>query len=41
VHGEGVALDAGLQGQAARVRTAAGRILSTQPVGERRVEVRL
>lgn len=41
VQGEGVALDAGLQGQAARVRTPAGRVISTQPVGERRVEVRL
>jgi flagella basal body P-ring formation protein FlgA len=41
VQGEGVALDAGLQGQAARVRTPAGRVISTRPVGERRVEIRL
>jgi flagellar basal body P-ring formation protein FlgA len=39
IGGEGVALDAGLQGQPARVRTANGRVLSVQPVAERRVEL--
>lgn len=39
IGGEGVALDAGLQGQPARVRTANGRVLSAQPVAERKVEV--
>jgi len=39
IGGEGVALDAGLQGQPARVRTANGRVLTAQPVAERKVEL--
>lgn len=41
VGGEGVALEPGLQGQPARVRTASGRVLSAQPVAERKVELLL
>jgi flagellar basal body P-ring formation protein FlgA len=41
VSGEGVALDAGLQGQPARVRTGNGRVLHVRPVAERRAEVML
>jgi flagellar basal body P-ring formation protein FlgA len=41
VSGEGVALDAGLQGQPARVRTGSGRVLHVRPVAERRAEVTL
>lgn len=39
IGGEGLALDAGLQGQPARVRTANGRVLTVQPVAERKVEL--
>jgi flagellar basal body P-ring formation protein FlgA len=39
VNGEGVALDAGVQGRPARVRTPSGRVLSVRPVAERRAEV--
>ena len=38
---EGQALSNGIEGQAARVRTENGRILTGQPVGERRLEVTL
>jgi flagellar basal body P-ring formation protein FlgA len=41
VNGEGVALDAGVQGRPARVRTASGRVLNVRPVAERRAEVLL
>jgi flagella basal body P-ring formation protein FlgA len=38
---DGVALTPGIEGQAARVRTEAGRVVSGSPAGERRLEVRL
>lgn len=41
VSGEGQALAAGIEGQAVRVRTDAGRVLSGLPVGRNRVEVQL
>ncbi len=36
---EGQAITPGVEGQSARVRTESGRILTGQPVGERRMEV--
>jgi flagella basal body P-ring formation protein FlgA len=41
VHGTAQALNPGVEGQAARVRTENGRILSAMPVGEREVEIAL
>jgi flagella basal body P-ring formation protein FlgA len=41
VSGSGEALGPGLEGQPVRVRTDSGRIVVGQPVGERRVEIRL
>lgn len=41
ISGEGVALSNGLEGQAARVRTDNGRVLSGYAVAERRLEVAL
>jgi flagellar basal body P-ring formation protein FlgA len=41
VSGEGQALAAGVEGQAVRVRTENGRIVSGMPLGARRVEVAL
>jgi flagella basal body P-ring formation protein FlgA len=41
VTGEGQALSNGIEGQSARVRTSGGRMVSGQPVGERRIEVAL
>jgi flagella basal body P-ring formation protein FlgA len=41
VTGEGVALAPGNEGQAVRVRTEAGRIVSGMPAGDRRIEVAL
>ncbi|MBP6777903.1 MAG: flagellar basal body P-ring formation protein FlgA [Piscinibacter sp.] len=41
ISGEGQALGPGLEGQPARVRLEGGRIVSGQPVAERRVEIRL
>lgn len=41
VSGEGQALSAGIEGQAVRVRTETGRVVSGMPLGERRVEVAL
>ena len=41
VAGEAQALNAGIEGQPVRVRTEAGRVLTGQPVGERRVELAL
>lgn len=41
VAGEAQALTNGIEGQAARVRTEAGRVLTGLPVGERRVELGL
>jgi flagella basal body P-ring formation protein FlgA len=41
VAGEGQALTPGVEGQAARVRTESGRVLTGTPVGERRVEMAL
>lgn len=41
VIGEGQAVSAGIEGQPAKVRTESGRILSAQPVAERRVELSL
>jgi flagellar basal body P-ring formation protein FlgA len=38
---EAQALSPGLEGQPARVRTEGGRVLSGQPVGDKRIEVRL
>jgi flagella basal body P-ring formation protein FlgA len=38
---EGLALTPGFEGQPARVRTEAGRVVVAQPVGQRRVEVQL
>jgi flagella basal body P-ring formation protein FlgA len=41
VAGEGQALTPGTEGLPARIRTESGRILTADPVGERRVEVKL
>jgi flagella basal body P-ring formation protein FlgA len=41
VASEGQALTPGIEGQAARVRTDNGRIVTGTPVGERQVEIRL
>ncbi len=41
VAGEAQALNPGIEGQPVRVRTESGRILTGQPVGERRVELGL
>ncbi|MEO5698186.1 MAG: flagellar basal body P-ring formation chaperone FlgA [Burkholderiaceae bacterium] len=41
VAGEARALTNGIEGQTVRVRTESGRVLSGQPVGERRVEMNL
>lgn len=41
VSSEGQALTPGIEGQAARVRTDNGRIVTGTPVGERQVEIRL
>ena len=41
LEGEGQALSNGVEGQSARVRTESGRIVTGQPVGERRMEVPL
>jgi flagella basal body P-ring formation protein FlgA len=41
VAGEGQALTPGTEGITARIRTESGRILTAEPVGERRVEVKL
>jgi flagella basal body P-ring formation protein FlgA len=41
VAAEGQALTPGTEGIAARIRTESGRILSAEPVGDRRVEVKL
>jgi flagella basal body P-ring formation protein FlgA len=41
VSGEGVALSPGTEGQAVRVRTESGRIVTGQAAGDRLVEVRL
>ncbi|MFO1270995.1 MAG: flagellar basal body P-ring formation chaperone FlgA [Rubrivivax sp.] len=41
VTSEGQALTAGVEGQVARVRTEAGRVVVGQPAGERRLEVAL
>ncbi len=41
VAGEGQALTPGTEGLTARIRTESGRILTAEPVGERRVEVKL
>lgn len=41
VAGEAQALNPGIEGQPVRVRTESGRVLTGQPVGERRVELSL
>jgi flagellar basal body P-ring formation protein FlgA len=41
VAGEAQALNNGIEGQAVRLRTESGRVLTGQPVGERRVELSL
>lgn len=41
IQAEGQALTPGLEGQAARVRTETGRVLTGRPVGDHRVEVSL
>ncbi len=41
ISGEGQALTPGNEGQPARIRTESGRILTAEPVGERRAEVKL
>jgi len=41
VAGEAQALNPGIEGQPVRVRTESGRVLTGQPVGERRVELTL
>lgn len=41
VAGEAQALNAGIEGQPVRVRTDSGRVVTGQPVGERRVELGL
>jgi len=39
VAGEGQALTPGVEGQAARVRTESGRVLTGMPAGEHRMDV--
>jgi flagella basal body P-ring formation protein FlgA len=39
VESEGEALNAGIEGQPARVRTGSGRIVNARPVGDREVEI--
>jgi flagella basal body P-ring formation protein FlgA len=39
VEAEGEALNAGIEGQPARVRTGSGRIVNARPVGDRAVEI--
>jgi flagella basal body P-ring formation protein FlgA len=41
IDAEGQALSNGVEGQIARVRTEAGRVVSGQPIAERRMEVQL
>lgn len=41
VSGEGQALGNGIEGQSVRVRTEGGRVISGQPVGDRRVDMPL
>ena len=41
IHGEGQALNPGIEGQSVRVRTESGRIVSGVAVAERQVEVAL
>ena len=41
ISAEGQAVTPGFEGQNARVRTEAGRVLVGRPVGERRIEVNL
>lgn len=41
ISGEGQALGPGLEGQPARVRIGSGRVVTGQPVAERRMELRL
>ena len=41
LEGEAQALSNGVEGQPARIRTENGRVLTGQPVGERRVELAL
>jgi flagella basal body P-ring formation protein FlgA len=41
ISAEGQAVTPGLEGQPARVRTEAGRVVTGRPVGERRIEVAL
>ncbi len=41
IHGEGLALNPGIEGQAVRVRTESGRVVSGLAAGERTVEVPL
>jgi flagella basal body P-ring formation protein FlgA len=41
VVGEAQALNNGIEGRPVRVRTEGGRVLTVQPVGERRVELPL
>lgn len=41
ISSEAQALTPGMEGQPARLRTSAGKILSALPVGERRVEIKL
>ena len=41
IHGEGQALNPGLEGQTVRVRTESGRIVNGIAAGERMVEVPL
>jgi flagella basal body P-ring formation protein FlgA len=41
VHGEGQALNAGLEGQSVRVRTESGRVVTGTAAGERQVELSL
>ena len=41
VAGEGLAMTPGVEGQAARVKTESGRVLTGMPVGDRRMELAL
>lgn len=41
ISGDAQALNAGIEGQPVRVRTPGGRVLTGQPIGERRVELNL
>jgi len=41
ISGDATAMSPGIEGQTARVRTEAGRIITGMPVGERRLEVAL